>query len=480
MHDVEALRAGGLARGGGLDNAVVVDGGRVLNPHGLRFADEFVRHKALDLLGDLYVLGLPIVGRFEATRPGHALNNALARALAAHPGAWRVCGSAMEFARAELTSAARCGGLSRFRRRRVGAMFPAHVDTAESPRASSRAAPPVRKPTLSEVSLRADIRPVSLRVSTAAMAIALAATVALGGCAGKKKAKVDLSYQERPVELLYSTGAAKLDRHQWNEAVSYFDEVERQHPYSEWARRSILMEAFAHYQANKYDDAIAAADRFISLYPGKPSTAYAYYLKAQCWFEQIADVGRDQAATEQALASLRRGAPPLSAQRIRRRRQAEDRHGPGPAGRQGDGGRPLVRAARTQPVAAIGRFKTVIDRYQTTSHTPEALYRLVEANLYLGLLDEAQKDGAVLGYNFPGDPWYQQAYALLTSKGLRPQVEPRTRRGGLFGRRPAKAAPAKTVAAKGPDGKAPDAGAPASVPRPAAAAKAADQPVAKS
>ncbi len=100
VKDVEALRAGGLARGGGLENAVVVDGGRVLNPHGLRFADEFVRHKALDLLGDLYVLGLPIVGRVEAVRPGHAVNNALARALATQPGAWRVCGSAMEFARA--------------------------------------------------------------------------------------------------------------------------------------------------------------------------------------------------------------------------------------------------------------------------------------------------------------------------------------------------------------------------------------------
>ncbi len=100
VKDVEALRAGGLARGGGLENAVVVDGGRVLNPHGLRFADEFVRHKALDLLGDLYVLGLPIIGRVEAVRPGHELNNRLARALAAHPVAWRVTGAAMEFARA--------------------------------------------------------------------------------------------------------------------------------------------------------------------------------------------------------------------------------------------------------------------------------------------------------------------------------------------------------------------------------------------
>ena len=146
----------------------------------------------------------------------------------------------------------------------------------------------------------------SLRRSLLVLAVA-ASAAALGGCSyfrHSNEPKQDLAYQERPVELLYSTGSKKLDDHQWREATQYFDEVERQHPYSEWARRAILMEAYAYYMSDSYEDATAAADRFISLYPGNPSAAYAYYIKAQCWFEQITDVGRDQATTEQALASL--------------------------------------------------------------------------------------------------------------------------------------------------------------------------------
>ena len=135
--------------------------------------------------------------------------------------------------------------------------------------------------------------------------IAAALGLVAAGCAGKSKAKLDMSYQERPVELLYATGAEKLDQHSWAEASQYFDEVERQHPYSEWARRAILMQAFARYEGDDYDDAISAADRFISLYPGNPSAPYAYYLKAQCYFEQVADVKRDQGATEQAMAAFR-------------------------------------------------------------------------------------------------------------------------------------------------------------------------------
>jgi len=129
------------------------------------------------------------------------------------------------------------------------------------------------------------------------------ATLALAGCAGKHK-KPKLAYEERPVELLYATGADRLDRGQWNQAVDYFSEVERQHPYSEWSRRAILMTAYAHYEANNYAEAIGDADRFISLYPGSPTAAYAHYLKAICYFEQIFDVGRDQAATGQALNNL--------------------------------------------------------------------------------------------------------------------------------------------------------------------------------
>jgi outer membrane protein assembly factor BamD len=256
----------------------------------------------------------------------------------------------------------------------------------------------------------------------AVIGLCAVSALVLSACAGRAK-KPDLAYQERPVELLYATGASEMDKRNWGDALRYFDEVERQHPYSEWSRRSILMEAFAHYEANQYDDAIAAADRFISLYPGNPSAVYAYYLKAVCYFEEISDVGRDQAATEQAQVALREVVKryPASEYAVDSKLKidlVQDQL----AGKEMAIGRWYLRQGN--PLAAIGRFKTVIDRFQTTSHTPEALYRLVEANLTLGLKDEASKDGSVLGFNFPGDHWYQEAYNLLTSKGLKPQTVP--------------------------------------------------------
>lgn len=253
------------------------------------------------------------------------------------------------------------------------------------------------------------------------------AVLALAGCAGKKK-QPRLAYEERPVELLYATGANRLDRGLWNQAVQYFGEVERQHPYSEWSRRAILMTAYAHYQGNDYAEAIGDADRFISLYPGNPAAAYAHYLRAICYFEQIVDVGRDQAATGQALASLNE-----VVQRYPRTEYAADARlkidmvNDQLAGKEMTIGRYYLRQGDT--LAAIGRFKTVVQRYQTTTHTPEALYRLVEAYLTLGLMEEANRNGAVLGYNYPGDAWYRDAYRLLTSRGLRPSVEPQRNEG---------------------------------------------------
>ncbi len=253
------------------------------------------------------------------------------------------------------------------------------------------------------------------------------AALTLAGCAAHKKPGADLAYQERPVELLYATGAESLDKHQWTEAIRYFDEVERQHPYSEWSRRSILMTAFANYEAHHYEDAIATADRFISLYPGNPSAAYAFYLKAVCYFEEINDVGRDQAATEQALAALREVVKryPTSEYAIDAKVKmdlVQDQL----AGKEMAIGRWYQQQGDL--LAAIGRFKVVIDRYQTTSHAPEALYRLVASYLALGLTEEAKRDGAVLGYNYPGDRWYSDAYKLLTAKGLKPMVPPKERR----------------------------------------------------
>ena len=256
--------------------------------------------------------------------------------------------------------------------------------------------------------------------------------LALASCSTFKKKKPKLAYEERPVELLYDTGANRLDRHQWGPAVDYFQEVERQHPYSEWSRRAILMQAFAHYESNDYEEAIADADRFIALYPGNATAAYAHYIKAVCYFEQIVDVGRDQASTGQALENLRE-----VIQRYPHTEYAQDARlkmdmvNDQLAGKEMTIGRWYLR--QNDILAALGRFRTVVDRYQTTSHTPEALYRLVESYLTMGLIDEATKNGAVLGYNYPGDPWYGEAYKLLSSKGLRPAVEPvANAKRGLF------------------------------------------------
>ena len=266
--------------------------------------------------------------------------------------------------------------------------------------------------------------------------VALAVALTLAGCAGKAK-KPKLAYEERPVELLFSTGADRMDRGLWNQSIDYFQEVERQHPYSEWSRRAILMTAYAHYQSNNYVEAIGDADRFISLYPGNPAATYAHYLKAICYFEQIVDVGRDQAATGQALDNLRE-----VVQRYPRTEYAADARlkidmvNDQLAGKEMTIGRYYLNQGDT--LAALGRFRTVVDRYQTTSHTPEALYRLVESYLTMGLAGEAIRNGAILGYNYPGDPWYRDAYDLLTDKGLRPATEPGTKSGhrGLLSRLP--------------------------------------------
>jgi len=269
----------------------------------------------------------------------------------------------------------------------------------------------------------------NFRVRSPVVFAVLACAVLLSGCSLlRHKKTADTTYAESPVDQLYAAGAARLDRHQWTDGIAYFKEVERQHPYSEWSRRAIMMQAYAHYEANQYDEAIADASRFIELYPGNASTAYAYYLKAECYFEQIIDVGRDQAATGQALSAMRevnRRYP--KTEYAQDARLKIDMINDQLAGKEMSVGRFYLRRGDT--LAAIGRFKTVIDRYQTTSDAPEALYRLVEAYLTLGLVEEAKRNAAVLGYNFPGDIWYADAYKLMTDKGLRPEVQPKPANG---------------------------------------------------
>ena len=259
------------------------------------------------------------------------------------------------------------------------------------------------------------------------MTVAVAA-LTVSACSGTKP-RQKLAYEERPVEALYNTGYQRLQSKRWMDAVDYFQEVERQHPYSEWSRRAILMQVYAYYQNNNYQDAIAAADRFIALFPGNPSAAYAFYMRAICNFEQIVDVGRDQAYAEAALAGLRDVARryPNTAYATDARVKI-DMVNDQLAGKEMTVGRFYQRA--NQPLAALNRYKAVIANpdFQRTSHTPEALYRLVEVNLQLGLKEEATRNGAVLGYNYPGSPWYAEAYALLTERGQRPDVQPEAKR----------------------------------------------------
>ncbi len=261
------------------------------------------------------------------------------------------------------------------------------------------------------------------KISAAVILLATASTLTLSACAGKAKKTEHLVYEERPVELLYETGMEKLDDKSWTDAVQYFEEVQRQHPYSEWSRRAIVMTIYANYQGGKYEEASAAADQFIHLYPGSDLTPYAYYMKAICSFEQIVDVGRDQAYTNSSQALLTdvvRRYP--NSEYARDARVKLDMVQDQLAGKEMDIGRWYL--TENQPLAAIGRFKTVAGQYQTTSHTPEALYRLVEANEMMGLHQEATRDAAVLGYNYPGDRWYAAAYKLMTDKGEQLQVKP--------------------------------------------------------
>ena len=254
--------------------------------------------------------------------------------------------------------------------------------------------------------------------------VALGATaVVLTACAGDRARQPRLQYQERPVEVLYSTGLQRLDERRYQEAIQFFQEVERQHPYSPWSRRAILMQVYGYYERQAYEDAIAAADRYIELYPGSPQAPYAYYMKAICYFEQIVDVGRDQAATGQALNALTdvmRRFP--TSQYASDARVKIDMVNDQLAGKEMEIGRWYLN--RDQPLAAVGRFRTVISQYQTTSHTPEALYRLVEAYLTLGLTEEAERNAAVLGHNFPGSRWYSDAYRLVTNQGGTLEQEP--------------------------------------------------------
>ena len=235
--------------------------------------------------------------------------------------------------------------------------------------------------------------------------------VVLSGCSSSKKE----TYVEKPVDELYNSAMDLLAKEDYSKAADAFDEVEQQHPYSVWATRAQLMSAYALYQANKYDDSIVAADRYIQLHPGNRDVAYAYYLKALDYYVQIEDVGRDQKTTEQAMQALeevvRRFPNTPYARDARLKMDLARDH---LAGKEMEIGRWYEKQGYY--LAALNRFKTVIDKYQTTTHAPEALERLTECYLALGLKDEAKRTAAVLGYNYPGSAWYAATYTLVTGQ----------------------------------------------------------------
>lgn len=229
-------------------------------------------------------------------------------------------------------------------------------------------------------------------------------------------------YVERPPEELYNQAYAAMQDREYERAADLFDEVERQHPYSHWATKAQLMAAYAYYEENKYDDAVIALDRFIELHPGHDDVAYAYYLKGLCYYERITDVGRDQKMTEQALQALSEVVRRFPGTDYARDAALKvDLARDHLAGKEMEIGRYYEK--RGYYLAAINRFRRVIELYQTTTHVPEALLRLTECYLALGVTDEAQTAAAVLGYNFPGSEWYQDSYALLTGKDLRPEKD---------------------------------------------------------
>jgi len=246
----------------------------------------------------------------------------------------------------------------------------------------------------------------------ALFALATGAMVLTSGCGGRGGKNRDTAYVARDVETLYQAAKNRLDRGDSKTAAALFDEVERQHPYSPWARRAQLMSSFSYYAARDYSGSNESAQRFLSIHPGNRDAPYAYYLIGVCYYEQISDVTRDQKVTQQALTALnelvRRYPTSRYAGDARLKIDLVRDH---LAGKEMTIGRLYQRSGRW--LAATIRFRTVIDTYQTTSHTPEALFRLTESYLSLGMPEEAQKAASVLGANYPGSEWYQRAYRLM-------------------------------------------------------------------
>lgn len=222
-------------------------------------------------------------------------------------------------------------------------------------------------------------------------------------------------------EQIFGRGEYELDRRKYDRAAEYFGEVERLYPYSAWAKRALIMQAFAFHKDKDYENSRSSAQRYIDFYPADEDAAYAQYLLALSYYDQIDEVGRDQGLTFQALQSLRTVIERYPDSEYARSSILKfDLAFDHLAAKEMEIGRYYLK--RHHYTAAINRFRVVVEDFQTTTHTPEALHRLVEAYLSLGLTDEAQTAGAILGHNFQSTNWYEDSYRLLTRQGLEPKV----------------------------------------------------------
>jgi outer membrane protein assembly factor BamD len=248
-------------------------------------------------------------------------------------------------------------------------------------------------------------------------AVLLVLATMLGACSLFDK---DAVAPDEPADKLYNEGLYLLNqKKEPKEAAKKFEEVDRQHPYSEWARKSLIMSAYAYYEAGAYDDCVNSARRYVTLHPGSPDAAYAQFLIGSSYFDQIPEISRDQTRTEKAVESLEEVSRkyPNSEYSVAAKRKIEMARDQ-LAGKEMEVGRWALQ--RREYTGAINRFKVVVTRYQRTRHVEEALMRLTEAYMALGIVDEAQTSAAVLGHNFPESRWYKDAYTLMQSRGLQP------------------------------------------------------------
>lgn len=264
----------------------------------------------------------------------------------------------------------------------------------------------------------------SLRLATLGIVILL-----LAGCSmfGQTKIKAEPVI---PPEMLYQSAIDSMDRQNYATAVATLEKLSRQHPYSEYNERAKVMETYANYRIGKFDEAILAADRFLALYPQSKDVPYILWIKATAYFAQIKDITRDQQLSKDAIATytlLISNYPESEHAKDARDKLviAYDQL----AGKEMSVGRYYL--GNGQYAAAINRFRVVAEKYQTSTHIEEALYRLTEANLSLGLINEAQTAAAVLGHNYPSSSWYKDAFELLKKQGLSPQINEGSALAGL-------------------------------------------------